>query len=151
MPKKKILFVCLGNICRSPLAEGIAQSIVEDKNLKLKVDSAGTSHWHKGEAPCANSMTIAKKNHADISKQKSRPITQIDKEKFDYVIAMDKQNKKDLEAFGFQKVSLLGEYGNYHGEDVPDPYYFSGLQGFEKVYEMIEVCVNDFLRAEGLL
>jgi len=149
MSKKKILFVCLGNICRSPLAEGIAQSIIDEKHLKLKVDSAGTSHLHQGEAPCNNSITIAKQNHIDISKQKSRSITKKDIDKFDYVIAMDNQNKQNLEAFGFTNILLLGDYANHQGKDVSDPYYFSGLQGFEKVFEMIELCVNDFLREEN--
>ena len=150
MSKKKILFVCLGNICRSPLAEGVAQKLIEEKQLKLKVDSAGTIDWHQGKAPCDNSIAIAKQNHIDISKQKSRPILKTDIEKFDYVIAMDSQNKQDLEAFGFTDVILLGDYANHQGKDVPDPYYFSGLQGFEKVFEMVELCVNDFLRVKFL-
>ena len=71
---KRILFVCLGNICRSPLAEGVAQYILEKEGLNLVVDSAGTSNWHEGEAPCSHSIKIARENEVDISQQRSRPI-----------------------------------------------------------------------------
>ena len=144
----KILFVCLGNICRSPLAHGIAQHIVKDKGLNLIIDSAGTSNWHVGEAPCDNSIKIAKHYSVDISTQHSRTITKNDISMFDYVIAMDKQNKIDMETFGFTNVYLLGDFGNFKGADVPDPWFFEGadvMNSFEKVYTMIEVCVEDFI------
>ncbi len=143
--KKRILFVCLGNICRSPLAEGVAQSILEKENLNLIVDSAGTSNWHEEEAPCGHSIKIAKQHEVDISKQSSRPITKQDIEEFDYVVAMDEQNKIDLEKFGFINVYKLGDFGGYKGANVPDPYFFPGFEGFEKVFEMVDVCVQDFL------
>ena len=145
---KKILFVCLGNICRSPLAHGIAQDIATKQNLRIEVDSAGTSHWHEGEAPCAHSIEIARHHSIDISQQHSRPITKEDIDTYDYVIAMDKQNKLDMETFGFKQIYLLGDYGFYKGADVPDPYYFKGLEGFEKVYSMIDTCVSDFITKE---
>ena len=144
----KILFVCLGNICRSPLAEGVAQNILEKEGLNLVVDSAGTSNWHEGEAPCAHSIKIARQNTVDISQQKSRPITKQDIEDFDYVLAMDAQNKIDLENFGFSNVHKLGDFGGYKGANVPDPYFFPGFKGFEKVFEMVNVCVKDFLEKE---
>ena len=140
----KILFVCLGNICRSPLAHGIAQKISHEKNLPWLIDSAGTSNWHEGEAPCDNSIKVAKDHHVDITMQRSRPIEKNDIEKFDFVVAMDSQNKVDMEAFGFRNVYLLGDFAGYKGTDVPDPYFFNGFEGFEKVYSMIELCVNDF-------
>ena len=143
---KSILFVCLGNICRSPLAQGIAQKIVKEKNLEFIVDSAGTSNWHEGEAPCENSIKIAKQYQVDISKQHSRIISKNDIQKFDYVVAMDKQNKTDMENFGFKNVYLLGDFGTYKGADVPDPYFFDGFEGFEKVYTMITLCVSDFIQ-----
>jgi len=146
MNMKKILFVCLGNICRSPLAHGIAQNISEKKGLNLEIDSAGTGNWHEGEAPCKHSIEIAKKHHIDIRSQHSRPITKDDIYFYDYVIAMDTQNKSDLEAFGFPNVYLLGDFGEYRGADVPDPYYFNDLEGFEKVYFMIETCIIDFIK-----
>lgn len=144
----KILFVCLGNICRSPLAEGVAQSILEKEGLKLVVDSAGTSNWHEGEAPCSHSIKIARQNEVDISQQRSRPVTKQDIEHFDYVVAMDEQNKSDLENFGFTNVYKLGDFGGYKGANVPDPYFFPGFEGFEKVFEMVDICVKDFLEQE---
>jgi protein-tyrosine phosphatase len=146
MPSRiRILFVCLGNICRSPLAEGIAQRILEKEGLNLIVDSAGTSNWHLGEAPCEYSIKIARQNEVDISKQSSRPITKQDIEIFDYVVAMDAQNKIDLDKFGFANVYKLGDFGGYKGVNVPDPYFFPGFEGFEKVFEMVDICVQDFL------
>jgi len=141
----KILFVCLGNICRSPLAEGVAQSILEKEGLNLVVDSAGTSNWHEGEAPCSHSIKIARQNEVDISQQRSRLVTKQDIEHFDYIVAMDAQNKSDLEKFGFTNVYILGDFGGYKGVNVPDPYFFPGFEGFEKVFEMVNICVKDFL------
>ena len=142
----RILFVCLGNICRSPLAHGVAEKIVNDKALALTIDSAGTSNWHEGETPCEHSIEIAEQYDVDIRQQRSRPITKEDISLFKYVVAMDQQNKADMEAFGFNTVHLLGDYGDFQGKDVPDPYFFDGFEGFEHVYTMIEVCVEDFIR-----
>ncbi|MDM5264444.1 low molecular weight phosphotyrosine protein phosphatase [Sulfurovum sp. XTW-4] len=141
----RILFVCLGNICRSPLAHGVAEHIVNTKGLELFIDSAGTSDWHKGEAPCEHSIKVAKQYNIDISQQHSRPIIQEDITSFNYIVAMDKQNKSDLEAFGFSNVYLLGDFGDYQGGDVPDPYFFEGFEGFDHVYNMVSVCVEDFM------
>ena len=146
MERKRILFVCLGNICRSPIAEGIARNIINKKALAIEVDSAGTSHWHEGEHPCGHSVKIAKRNSVDISEQRSRPITEEDIEKFDYVIGMDEQNRQDLIDFGFRNVYKLGDFGGFNGEDVPDPYFFPGFEGFEKVFHMIHTAVNDLLQ-----
>jgi len=146
---KKILFVCLGNICRSPLAHGIAQNYIHNTHLDYEIDSAGTSNWHVGEAPCDNSITIACRHHIDISKQHSRTICEEDITHYDYVVAMDAQNKTDMEAFGFTHVHLLGDFAHFSGADVPDPYFFTGtdvLDGFEKVYTMVEICVKDFIQ-----
>lgn len=142
---ERILFVCLGNICRSPLAHGVAENIAKSKTLPVMIDSAGTSDWHEGETPCEHSIEIADQYNVDIREQRSRPITEQDISNFKYVVAMDKQNKADLEAFGFEKVYLLGDYGNFKGEDVPDPYFFNGFEGFETVYNMIAICVEDFM------
>jgi len=147
---KKILFVCLGNICRSPLAHGIAEEIIRKKDLPFKVDSAGTSHWHNGEAPCENSIKVAQTHGINISKQTSRNIEKEDIESYDYVFAMDRQNKEDMEAFGFKNVYLLGDFAHLNGVNVPDPYFFTGQSvkfGFEKVYTMIATCVEDILRS----
>ena len=141
----RILFVCLGNICRSPLAHGVAEHIVNTKKLELFIDSAGTSDWHKGEAPCEYSIKVADQYHIDISQQRSRPITKKDITLFQHVVAMDQKNKADLEEFGFSNVYLLGDFGDYQGEDVPDPYFFDGFEGFEHVYNMVALCVEDFI------
>lgn len=146
---KKILFVCLGNICRSPLAHGIAQHICNNHQLAYEIDSAGTSDWHIDEAPCLNSIAVAKNHNIDISGQHSRSITKNDLIIYTYVVAMDRQNKKDMEDFGFKNVYLLGDFGGHSGEDVPDPYFLTGhhiLDGFVKVYTMIEKSVEDFIR-----
>ena len=143
---KKILFVCLGNICRSPLAEGIARKYANEKGLKLHIDSAGTSDWHEGEAPCEHSVKVAKEHGVDISGQRSRTLRKEDIETFDCAVAMDEQNKNDLENFGFSTVYKLGDFGDYDGMDVPDPYFFNGFEGFKKVFEMIDKCVEDLLK-----
>jgi protein-tyrosine phosphatase len=142
---KKVLFVCLGNICRSPLAEGVARSLASKYGLDLQIDSAGTSNWHEGEPPCDRSIAVAARHGVDISSQRSRPIAHSDLDSFYDVIAMDRSNLSDLEAFGFKNVTLIGTYGGYEGADVPDPYHFHGSEGFEAVYEMIETCVRDLL------
>lgn len=83
-----IIFVCLGNICRSPIAEGIARKIAAEKNLNINIDSAGTGSWHVGEAPCENSIKVAKQNGIDIASYKARKVTQKDFELFDLIVAL---------------------------------------------------------------
>ena len=143
MPKS-ILFVCLGNICRSPLAEGIAKQIANREGLELLIDSCGTGSWHVGESPCEDSIRVAKEHDLDISHQRARQINHGDIEKFDLIIALDDKNLHDLNAMGGKNIQKLGFYG-YHNEDVPDPYFFPGYEGFEKVYTMIERCVTNLL------
>ncbi len=147
---KSILFVCLGNICRSPLADGIANKIARDYDLDLYIDSAGTSQWHIGEAPCENSIKIAKQHNIDISKLKARTLHRQDIQTFDFIVAMDNQNKKDLLSLGYENVYLIGDYGGYNGLDVPDPYFFPGFEGFEKVYKMLDITIKEFLKKEKL-
>ncbi len=142
---KRVLFVCLGNICRSPIAEGLAKHIAKTKGFEMEVDSAGTSAWHEGEHPCDHSVKIAKQYGINISSQISRPVKSEDHQYFDYIIAMDAQNRNDLESMGFQNVLLLGDFGGYGGKDVPDPYFFPGFEGFEKVFEMIRTTTEDLL------
>ena len=130
----KILFVCLGNICRSPLAEGIARSL----NNEHIFDSAGTGHWHIGESPCEKSQLIAKRKGIDISNLKARQISKDDLGKWDKVIAMDSKNLADLKAMGFEAEMLLDR-------DVPDPYFFDGDEGMDEIYEMIKKGVERIL------
>ena len=140
----KILMVCLGNICRSPLAEGILASKLPTDTFTI--DSAGTGSWHIGNSPDERSIAVAKKNKIDISKQKGRQFKISDFEVFDYIYVMDNSNFKDViklaktpEQRG--KVQLiLNELFPNENVDVPDPYF--GLQdGFENVYKMLnEAC-----------
>lgn len=143
---QKILFVCLGNICRSPLAEGIALSYIQKHSLDIEVGSCGTGNYHEGEHPCPNSIKIAKIKGIDISKQISRPITKKDYIYYDKIVALDASNVSNLIKMGApkEKLSKLGSYG-HDNEDVPDPYFFDGFEGFERVYEMIEKCVLNLL------
>jgi protein-tyrosine phosphatase len=142
---QRILFVCLGNICRSPLAEGIARNIIEREGYAVEVDSAGTSGWHTGEPPCPRSVEIAAKNGIDIAKLRARQVSKSDKKNFDRIIALDSSNKAELESLGFRNVELLGMYGGFDGKDVPDPYYFDDSDGFEEVFSMIEKATKDLL------
>jgi protein-tyrosine phosphatase len=137
----KILMVCLGNICRSPLAEGIlASKLPKDK---FKVDSAGTGSWHIGHQPDERSIAIAKKHKLDISVQKGRQFTTTDFDAFDYIYVMDNSNYFDVVQMAnntvqTEKVQLiLNELFPNENVDVPDPYF--GLpNGFESVYKMLD-------------
>ena len=142
----KILMVCLGNICRSPLAEGIlASKLPQDK---FTVDSAGTGSWHIGRQPDSRSIAVAKKYQLDISKQKGRQFCIADFDNFDYIYVMDYSNYTDIisltkDATQKAKVKMiLDELYPDENVDVPHPYY--GISnGFEMVYQMLdEACEN---------
>lgn len=135
----KILMVCLGNICRSPLAEGILKSKLPVE--KFIVESAGTSNFHSGSSPDQRSIQIAKKYNIDISKQKSRVFSGYDFETFDYIFAMDFANYNDIVKLAkdqseIDKVKLILDYPNSGMSEVPDP-YFGGNKGFKKVFTLI--------------
>ena len=133
MEIKSILFVCLGNICRSPIAEGVAKRYIQEKNLDLIIDSAGTGSWHVGEAPCENSIKVAHLNGVDISKQRARQVTKDDFKKYDVIVGLDNSNISNLRNLGCKNPLKLGDFG-YEGKDVPDPYFFDGFEGFDKVF-----------------
>lgn len=141
-----ILFVCLGNICRSPLAEGIARKLVKEAGLSLYIDSAGTSGWHIDEPPCEHSIMVGKRHGIDISHLKGRKVSVYGDLDFDLIIAMDKQNYHDLLQLGFpkEKLALMGDFG-LKGKEIPDPYYFKDLGGFEKVYSMLESAIYELI------
>lgn len=145
----KILMVCLGNICRSPIAQGVMENIVKDKNLNWKIDSAGTSSFHSGNGPDPRSVEVAKKFNIDISHQRSREITKQDLVEFDHIFAMDKSNFKDIEKMcdpnQISKLKLFLEYGEVEEtNEVPDPYY---THGFDYVYDLIEnACYNIYTK-----
>ena len=144
MEVKSILFVCLGNICRSPLAQGIAEQYIKEKNIELLVQSAGTGSWHIGEAPCENSIKVASLNGVDISKQKAQQVKKSDFKNFDLIIGLDDSNISNLKSLGCKNPLNLGDFG-FNGEGVPGPYFFDGFEGFDKVFEMIEHCVKNLI------
>ena len=139
-----ILFVCLGNICRSPLADGIAKSIVDKNSLNIRIDSAGTGGWHIGEPPCPNSQKVGLLHGVDITDLKARQVSQDDFNRFDLIIALDDSNYSNLKNMGCKNLIKLGEFG-YKGADIPDPFFYNGFDGFEEVYKMIDRCVNNLL------
>ena len=148
----KILMVCLGNICRSPLAEGILQSKLPADTFV--VDSAGTGNWHAGYGPDKRSVSTAKGRGLDISRQKARQIKKTDFTEFDHIYVMDSSNLRDVTALAptadaKAKVKLMmDEIFPGQKVDVPDPYY-DGPEGFENVYDMLdEACT---LVAEKLI
>jgi protein-tyrosine phosphatase len=147
--KVKILMVCLGNICRSPLAEGILKSKVD--STKVQVDSAGTGGWHVGDPPDSRSVAVARQHGLDISNQRGRKFSAYDFETYDHIFVMDNSNYKDVVALANttsekQKVQLiLEEIFPNENVDVPDPYY-GGDQGFEKVYQMLEEACEKIVR-----
>ncbi len=137
----KILMVCLGNICRSPLAEGILKSKLP-KN-KFIVESAGTGNWHVGNKPDERSIAVAKKNGIDISNQRGRLFRKSDFEEFDYIFVMDNSNYNNVIELSSnfeetKKVQLiLNELFPNENVDVPDP-YFGLANGFDSVYKMLD-------------
>ena len=141
MNKTSVLFVCLGNICRSPLGQGIFEHLIAERGLteQFKVDSCGTGAWHEGEAPHGGSIEIAKKNGVSIENQIARKIAVSDLNNFDWIIAMDRSNLRDIKRLGEKataKIHLLREFDPMQDDlDVPDPYY-SG--GFEGVFDIVD-------------
>ncbi len=138
----KILMVCLGNICRSPLAEGIMQHKADKAGLNWSVDSAGTGNWHVGDPPHKLSQKVAGKNGIDICSQKGRQFKAADMQEFDRVYFMDEDNYSDARLMAGplwddSRADLLLNT-LYPGEDrsVPDPYY-GGEQGFHEVFDLV--------------
>ena len=147
----RILFVCMGNICRSPSAEGVFLKVVAEKGLssKVEVHSAGTHAYHVGEPPDERSAEAALRRGVDISRQRARHVHVNDFETYDYILAMDKANIAKLMAICPEehqhKVKLFLEYAvDSPVEEVPDPYY-GGPDGFERVLDLIEAA------SEGLM
>ncbi len=137
---KSVIFVCLGNICRSPLAEGIGKKLAKDLGLDLIISSAGTGPWHVGEPPCSDSIKVARGNGIDISFQRAKQISKNDFDTYDLVIVMDRKNREDLDARGLFGSRQIGDFG-LDSADIPDPYFFDGFEGFDKVFSMIETGV----------
>jgi len=146
----KVLFVCMGNICRSPTAEGVFRHMVEqiDAAHQIAIDSAGTHAYHVGNPPDARAQDAALKRDIDLSYQRARRVSADDFIEFDYVIAMDESNKYDLLSIcpsGYEeRVHLFLDFSDDNESEVPDPYYGQG-RGFEIVLNLVENA------SEGLL
>ncbi len=141
----KILMVCLGNICRSPLAHGILNHLAKKEGLDWTIESAGTGDWHIGQSPDRRSIAVAKKYEVDISQQKAMHFNANLFEIYDHILVMDHQNYKDVVAQASsieekEKVSLF-----LVDDIVPDPYFDESL--FEPVYRMIETRCKELLQA----
>lgn len=148
-----ILFVCLGNICRSPLAEGIFAHLAESRGIggEFRVDSAGTGAYHTGERPDSRSIAVAS-NHGVNLYGVARQVTHGDFSDFDVIVAMDRSNRRSLERMRGRgthndrtEIVMMRDYDPERGNpDVPDPYY-GGPDGFERVYRMLERCCDRLL------
>ena len=142
---QSVLMVCLGNICRSPLAEGVFRHHVAAAGLeqRYRVDSAGTGGWHVGSGPHKGSVDIAQRHGIDITAQRSRQVTAAELSEWDWIIAMDASNLKNLLRLGADPNRtrlLLGFVPPGYDRSVPDPYYEGG---FDRVYQMIdEACAH---------
>jgi protein-tyrosine phosphatase len=146
----KVLFVCMGNICRSPTAEGVFRHKVEQNNLQeqISIDSAGTHAYHVGKPPDQRAQDAALKRDIDLSQQRARRVSADDFSEFDYIIAMDESNLDDLlsicPAGHEDRLHLFLAFSDSENREVPDPYYGQG-RGFEIVLNLVEDA------AEGLL
>lgn len=147
----KILMVCLGNICRSPIAEGVLQHLAQQHQLNWQVHSAGTSNQHEGEAPHSYSQWICKQHGIDISQQQSRPLQASDFDTYDLIFVMDNSNYKQAKQiagsrWNERKVKLLLSVLPHNSvHEVPDPWY-GGKSGYVEVYNMIEAACNTIIQ-----
>ncbi len=148
----KVLFVCMGNICRSPTAQGVFEQIVAQAGLSahIEIDSAGTHAYHIGESPDGRSQAAALKRGVDLSQQRARRVKENDFADFDVVLAMDSSNEEDLlQQCSTQERAKVRRFLSFAPQlqerDVPDPYY-GGEQGFERVLDLIEAAAQGLLQ-----
>lgn len=146
-----VLFVCMGNICRSPTAQGVFEYLVKNEGLTghIQIDSAGTHAYHVGEGPDSRAMEAAKRRGIDLSAQRARRVAEVDFEHFDLVLAMDQDNYHDLlavcPAHQSEKLRLFLDFAPEAGtREVPDPYYGGGT-GFERVLDLVEQAARGLL------
>ncbi|WP_136440794.1 low molecular weight protein-tyrosine-phosphatase [Pacificoceanicola onchidii] len=143
---KRILFVCLGNICRSPSAEGVVRDMAAKRGIELTLDSAATGAWHVGDAPYGPMQQAAKARGYDLSGQRARQVSPADFGRFDLIVAMDGSNLKDLQALrpeGGAPLTLFTDYAPETGtREVPDPYY---TRDFDGTLDVIEACAKGLL------
>lgn len=151
MTKTRVLFVCLGNICRSPLAEAIFKHKIKEKKLgsAYDADSCGTSNYHIGDSPDDRTIRNARKNGVEISHQ-ARQLTERDLESFDYIMAMDRSNYNNIfrlsNAMEYNHKVLMMRQFDSEDEDaeVPDPYY-GGERGFQEVFDILDRSIEGFI------
>lgn len=142
------MMVCLGNICRSPLAHGILEDRIRTQNLPWSVESSGTSGWHIGEKPDGRSIDVARENGIDLGAQRSLKFEKSHLDEYDLIIAMDSNNFSDITKLAISdkqksKVKLLLNYSHPNeNRQVPDPYYAGG---FQSVYDMISQAIDDLI------
>ena len=151
MAKHRILFVCLGNICRSPMAEGVFRRVIEDAGVAhlFEVDSAGLGDWHAGQAPDRRAQGAARRRGMDISGQRARQVTLADYDRFDLLLAMDSSNFDELiqmsPPYMPEKIRRFLDYAPDAGtQDVPDP-FFGGSEGFDHALDLIEAAARGLL------
>lgn len=149
MRRPAVLFVCLGNICRSPLAEGVFRSLVAREGFDVDIDSAGTGDWHVGNPPDRRAQAIAARHGVDIAHLRARLVTPDDFRRFTHIVAMDASNLANLEAMrpadGTAELARLMDYAVEEGmTDVPDPYY-GGPEGFDETYRLVEAGARGLL------
>jgi protein-tyrosine phosphatase len=149
--KIKVLMVCLGNICRSPMAEGILRHKVRQLGLNIETDSAGTSQWHEGEAPDRRAIGSMESRGINIADLRARPFHHSDFQEFDYIFAMDSSNFEDIlqlarddEERG-KVMMIMNLVDRYENVSVPDP-YFGGPMQFDRVYDMLDEATDVFLK-----
>lgn len=147
----RILFVCLGNICRSPSAEGVLRAKADGLGVRLEIDSAGTGDWHVGEPPYGPMQAAAKARGYDLSQLRARQVTAQDFQDFDLIIAMDDSNLSNLSriqpAGARATVALFTDYAAHTGADhVPDPYY---TRDFDGCLDLVEYCADGLLAELG--
>lgn len=140
MPKPSVLFVCLGNICRSPLAEGIYRHLCGAAHDDESIGSAGLGGWHAGDPPDPRSIHVARQHGIDISRQRARQLSLDDFRRYELILAMDSSNLARLRALApkdsIARVELFSQACHGTQEDVPDPYY-GAADGFRNVYTML--------------
>ncbi len=142
-PAISVLMVCLGNICRSPTAQGVLERMLEDEGLadRVAVDSAGTGDYHVGELPDPRAREAAAKRGYQLDNQRARQVPAADFQRFDYILAMDEMNRMNLEALhgprSKARLHMLLEFADSDENEVPDPYYGGG-RGFDRVLDLVE-------------
>lgn len=147
---QSVLFVCLGNICRSPLAEGALRAECKRQSVTMVIDSAGTSDWHANQAPDERAQAVAAKNGVDIAHLRGRVVSANDFRDFDHIIALDADNLANLKtlqpADGHASLSLLSDYiAGRAGEDIADPYY-GDEQGFDVTWEEVTAAARSIVQ-----